>query len=40
MKLMHLADLHLGKMMNEVNLLPDQEAILGQIADEERQEEE
>ncbi len=31
MKLMHLADLHLGKQMNEVSLLGDQEAILEQI---------
>ena len=32
MKLLHLADLHLGKQMNDVSLLADQEAVLlGQV---------
>ena len=31
MKFLHLADLHLGKQMNEVSLLPDQEAVLAEI---------
>ena len=31
MKFLHLADLHLGKMMNDVSLLEDQEAVLDQI---------
>ncbi len=39
MRFLHLADLHLGKQMNDVSLLPDQEFILEQIvsiADNER----
>ena len=31
MKFLHIADLHLGKQMNDLSLLPDQEAILRQI---------
>ena len=31
MRFLHTADLHLGKQMNDVSLLPDQEYILGQI---------
>ena len=31
MRFLHIADLHLGKQMNDVSLLPDQENILGQI---------
>lgn len=31
MRFLHIADLHLGKQMNDVTLLPDQEYILGQI---------
>ena len=31
MRFLHLADLHLGKQMNDVSLLPDQEYILDQI---------
>ena len=30
---MHLADLHLGKQLNDLSLLPDQEAILAQIVE-------
>ena len=33
MRFLHLADLHLGKQMNDLSLLEDQEAILGQICD-------
>ena len=33
MKLMHLSDLHLGKRVNEFNMLPDQEFILLRILD-------
>ena len=39
MRFLHLADLHLGKQMNDVSLLPDQEYVLEQIvsiADSER----
>lgn len=39
MRFLHIADLHLGKQMNDVSLLPDQEYILQQIvsiADSER----
>ncbi|MBQ6565275.1 MAG: exonuclease SbcCD subunit D [Clostridia bacterium] len=39
MRFLHIADLHLGKQMNDVSLLPDQEYILQQIvsiADRER----
>ena len=32
MRFLHLADLHLGKQMNDWSLLPDQEAVLHQIA--------
>ena len=32
MRFLHIADLHLGKQMNDVSLLPDQEYILDQIA--------
>ena len=31
MRFLHLADLHLGKQMNDLSLLPDQEYILRQI---------
>ena len=31
MRFLHLADLHLGKQMNDLSLLPDQEYILEQI---------
>lgn len=31
MRFLHLSDLHLGKQMNDLSLLPDQEAILQQI---------
>ena len=31
MRFLHLADLHLGKQMNDWSLLPDQEAVLQQI---------
>ena len=32
MKFLHLSDLHLGKQMNDVSLLADQEAVLlGQV---------
>ena len=31
MRFLHLADLHLGKQMNDVSLLSDQEAVLQQI---------
>lgn len=31
MKIVHLSDLHLGKRLNEVSLLEDQEYILNQI---------
>ncbi len=31
MKFLHLADLHLGKQMNDLSLLADQEAVLEQI---------
>lgn len=31
MRFLHIADLHLGKQMNDLSLLPDQEFILGQI---------
>ena len=31
MKLIHLSDLHLGKRVNEVSMLEDQEYILTQI---------
>lgn len=31
MKFLHLSDLHLGKQLNDLSLLPDQEAILEQI---------
>ena len=31
MRFLHIADLHLGKQMNDVSLLPDQEFILQQI---------
>ncbi len=33
MKLMHLSDLHIGKIVNEVNMLDDQRYILNQILD-------
>lgn len=33
MKLVHLADLHIGKRVNEFSLLEDQRYILGQILD-------
>jgi len=32
MRFLHVADLHLGKQMNDLSLLPDQEAVLDQIA--------
>ena len=32
MRFLHIADLHLGKQMNDVSLLPDQEYMLEQIA--------
>ena len=32
MRFLHIADLHLGKQMNDVTLLADQEFILQQIA--------
>ena len=32
MRFLHIADLHLGKQMNDLSLLPDQEYILDQIA--------
>ena len=32
MRFLHTADLHLGKLMNDLPLLSDQEAILQQIA--------
>ena len=38
MKFLHLADLHLGRQMNDLSLLPDQEAILEQIVSIARQE--
>ena len=31
MRFLHIADLHLGKQMNDLSLLPDQEYILEQI---------
>ena len=31
MKFLHLADLHLGKQMNDLSLLADQQAMLDQI---------
>ena len=31
MRFLHLADLHLGKQMNDLSLLADQEAVLQQI---------
>ena len=31
MRFLHISDLHLGKQMNDVPLLPDQEAVLRQI---------
>ena len=31
MKLLHLSDLHLGKRVNEISMLPDQKYILSQI---------
>ena len=31
MKLLHLSDLHLGKRVNEISMLPDQKHILSQI---------
>ena len=31
MRFLHIADLHLGKQMNDLSLLPDQEAVLRQI---------
>jgi len=31
MKFLHISDLHLGKQMNDLSLLPDQEAVLQQI---------
>jgi exonuclease SbcD len=34
MRLLHTADLHLGKILHEQSLLDDQEHVLGQIADE------
>lgn len=33
MRFLHLSDLHLGKQLNDLSLLPDQEVILTQIAD-------
>lgn len=33
MRFIHLADLHLGKQMNDLSLLPDQEAVLQQITE-------
>ena len=33
MKLFHLSDLHIGKRVNEVSMLQDQERILAQILD-------
>ncbi len=33
MKLMHLSDLHIGKIVNEINMLDDQRYILNQILD-------
>lgn len=33
MKLLHTADLHIGKRLNDISLIEDQEHILGQIAD-------
>ena len=33
MKLIHLADLHIGRRVNEFSLLEDQRYILGQILD-------
>ena len=39
LRFLHLADLHLGKQMNDLSLLPDQEAVLRQIvsiADDEK----
>ena len=33
MRFLHIADLHLGKQMNDLSLLPDQKYILDQIAD-------
>lgn len=33
MRFLHIADLHLGKQMNDLSLLPDQEYILRQITD-------
>lgn len=33
MKMMHLSDLHLGKRLNDISLLPDQQYILDQITD-------
>ncbi|MBQ6174081.1 MAG: exonuclease SbcCD subunit D [Clostridia bacterium] len=39
MRFLHLADLHLGKQLNDLSLLPDQEAVLDQIADIVRREE-
>ena len=33
MKFLHIADLHLGKRMNDVSLIEDQKYILDQIAD-------
>ena len=32
MKFLHLSDLHLGKQMNDVSLLADQEAVLRDAA--------
>ncbi len=31
MRFLHIADLHLGKQMNDLSLLPDQQYILDQI---------
>ncbi len=39
MKVLHLADLHLGKRLNEFNLLEDQRYILSQIVTIAREEE-
>ena len=33
MKLFHLSDLHIGKRVNEVSMIPDQAHILAQILD-------
>ena len=31
MRFLHIADLHLGKQMNDLSLLVDQEAVLDQV---------